>query len=244
MPKPLAVLLLLALMLYCAAGLSERAIATVICTPLGTTTTSLALCKPKAGETNWDAAVNNNFDLIDALFASSKMKPLFGGTGVDASAAANGSTLIGNGSGFSLSTLTAGKNISITNGAGSITLGLAGSTTTPICADTLNTASSCEVTVGTDAAMTLHMRQGIATNGNKGTSLWVTFGSAKSTAPVCVATFNSGKSTNPYGYYIYAVTTSTVSAYIQFAEGLGVLSPVRATAFPHGTINMMCLGTS
>ncbi|HEX4879494.1 MAG TPA: hypothetical protein VFV39_06590, partial [Limnobacter sp.] len=46
--------------------------------------------------------------------------PAFGGTGVNAGAAANGALLIGNGSGFALSTLTAGAGISIMNGPGAI----------------------------------------------------------------------------------------------------------------------------
>jgi hypothetical protein len=46
-----------------------------------------------------------------------------GGTGLDTSAAANGTLLIGNGSGFALATLTAVNNRTlITNGAGSITI--------------------------------------------------------------------------------------------------------------------------
>ena len=50
------------------------------------------------------------------------LNPARGGTGVDASAAANGELLIGNGSGFTLATLTAGTGINITNGSGSITI--------------------------------------------------------------------------------------------------------------------------
>ena len=45
-----------------------------------------------------------------------------GGTGVNGSTASNGQLLIGNGSGYSLATLTAGNGISITNGSGSITI--------------------------------------------------------------------------------------------------------------------------
>jgi hypothetical protein len=45
-----------------------------------------------------------------------------GGTGYDSSAAANGRLLIGNGSGFTLATITAGSGISVTNGSGSITI--------------------------------------------------------------------------------------------------------------------------
>jgi len=45
-----------------------------------------------------------------------------GGTGYNASSAANGRILIGNGSGFTLNTITAGSGISVTNGSGSITI--------------------------------------------------------------------------------------------------------------------------
>ncbi len=51
-----------------------------------------------------------------------QLSALRGGTGVDGSAAGNGTVLIGNGSGYSLSTLTAGTGVSITNGVGSITI--------------------------------------------------------------------------------------------------------------------------
>lgn len=48
----------------------------------------------------------------------------FGGTGLDTHLAANGTLLIGNGSGFALATIAAGANagVTITNGAGTITL--------------------------------------------------------------------------------------------------------------------------
>lgn len=45
-----------------------------------------------------------------------------GGTGYDASTAANGRLLIGNGTGFTLATITEGSGISVTNGSGSITI--------------------------------------------------------------------------------------------------------------------------
>jgi hypothetical protein len=51
-----------------------------------------------------------------------QLAPARGGTGVDGSAAANGKLLIGNGTGYTLATLTAGNGVGVTNGAGSITL--------------------------------------------------------------------------------------------------------------------------
>lgn len=46
----------------------------------------------------------------------------YGGTGIDGSSAANGTLLIGNGSGYTLATLTAGTGINIVEGSGSITI--------------------------------------------------------------------------------------------------------------------------
>lgn len=45
-----------------------------------------------------------------------------GGTGIDGSTAANGRVLIGNGTGYSLANITAGTGITVTNGAGAITI--------------------------------------------------------------------------------------------------------------------------
>jgi hypothetical protein len=41
----------------------------VITTPLGSLTPNLSLCKPLSGERSWDLAINNNFQVLDALFA-------------------------------------------------------------------------------------------------------------------------------------------------------------------------------
>lgn len=57
--------------------------------------------------------------------------------GVLSTAQPNGTLLIGNGSGFSASTLTAGANISITNGAGTITIAGTGATGASIPAGTV-----------------------------------------------------------------------------------------------------------
>lgn len=53
----------------------------------------------------------------------------YGGTGLTA-APSNGQLLIGNGSGYALSTLTAGDNVTITEGSGSITIAAASSSVT------------------------------------------------------------------------------------------------------------------
>lgn len=65
------------------------------------------------------AAVTN---ISAANISSGQVAAARGGTGVDSSAAANGQLLIGNGSGFSLASLSAGSNITITPAAGGITI--------------------------------------------------------------------------------------------------------------------------
>jgi hypothetical protein len=57
---------------------------------------------------------------------SGVLSPTFGGTGVNGSAAADGTLLIGNGAGFTLASLTAGSGITITPGAGTITIAASG----------------------------------------------------------------------------------------------------------------------
>lgn len=82
-------------------------------------------------------SANNFLTAISSGGVISKAQPTFsnisgtataaqGGTGVNGSGATNGQLLIGNGSGYSLATLTQGSGVTITNGAGSITIAASG----------------------------------------------------------------------------------------------------------------------
>jgi hypothetical protein len=76
-------------------------------------------------------SIFNTVHLVNPLTA------VYGGTGINASAAANGKILIGNGAGFTLANITAGAGITVTNGAGTITIaatggGGAGTTSFPL----------------------------------------------------------------------------------------------------------------
>ena len=77
----------------------------------------------------WTTVYSQNLDLSGVVAAGtwngSTIGIGYGGTGVT-STPSNGQLLIGNGSGYSLSTLTAGSNISITNGSGGITIAATG----------------------------------------------------------------------------------------------------------------------
>ncbi|MBU0541741.1 MAG: hypothetical protein KKC58_05010 [Gammaproteobacteria bacterium] len=61
-------------------------------------------------------------DLNASNVNSGLLGAAFGGTGVDSSAAAQGSLLIGTGAGFALGTISAGDGIGVLNGSGSITI--------------------------------------------------------------------------------------------------------------------------
>lgn len=61
-------------------------------------------------------------DLNASNVSSGVLGAAFGGTGVDSSAAAQGSLLIGTGAGFALGAISAGNGIGVLNGAGSITI--------------------------------------------------------------------------------------------------------------------------
>jgi hypothetical protein len=68
------------------------------------------------------AAATTSISIAASQVTSGLLAVARGGTGVDGSAAANGSLLIGNGSGFTVSTITAGTGITVTNATGAITV--------------------------------------------------------------------------------------------------------------------------
>jgi hypothetical protein len=84
-----------------------------------------------------------------------------GGTGVDGSVASNGQLLIGNGSGYSLATLTAGTNIGVTNSAGGISID---------CATCVTTSGNGAIVAGTGASISGTLTGRLIGSGN------VTFG--------------------------------------------------------------------
>lgn len=81
----------------------------------------------------WTTVYSQNLNLSGAVTAGtwngSTIGVAYGGTGLT-STPTNGQLLIGGGTGYFLSTLTAGSGISITNGAGSITIAATGGTGT------------------------------------------------------------------------------------------------------------------
>ena len=106
----------------------------------------------------------------------------YGGTGLTA-APANGELLIGNGSGYALSTLTAGSNITITEGSGSITIAAAAGS--PTAGDGIDVAGA---TVSVD----------LKANGGcviESTKLAIDLGASAITGTLAVADGGSGATT-------------------------------------------------
>ncbi len=68
------------------------------------------------------ALLNAGQTFTSALWNGTVVGAQYGGTGINGAAAAAGTVLIGNGSGYTLATMTQGTGITITNGAGSITI--------------------------------------------------------------------------------------------------------------------------
>jgi len=93
-----------------------------ITTLSGTTATytSATVTNLNSTSANITTLTGTNFSAT-SLTLTNALRIAEGGTGLD-STPTNGQLLIGNGTGFTLSTLTAGTNISVTNGTGSISI--------------------------------------------------------------------------------------------------------------------------
>ena len=154
-----------------------------------------------------------------------------GGTGVDSSSATNGSLLIGNGTGYSLSTLTASTGIGITNASGSITLantGLlsigttgpitnSGTATNPIidCPTCLSSAISGDIVPGTGITSTGVLTGRLIGLGNVGLSLestGVSSGSYGSSGSVATFSVDEQGRLNTAGDIAIAIDASQVTS--------------------------------
>ncbi len=186
--------------------------------------------------TNLGAAASGaNGDITSLTGLTSALSAGQGGTGINGSAAASGTLLIGNGSGYTLNTLTAGTGIGISNGTGSITL-----TSTPplssltgaTASSTINNAANAQVwnwqMTGNTTAF--NIGENAASTGGTGTQYLVKIGTlAASTAiPLSVSTRGTEAfrvdSTNPQ---IVANAGSAAAPSYAFAgsQGTGLYLP-------------------
>ena len=117
---------------------------------LGTMSTqnasSVAITGGSINNTPIGAAVANS-GAFTTVTASTPIGTASGGTGVNTTPS-NGQVLIGNGTGYTANTLTAGSGISITNTAGGINIEATGGTATEIVTATVTNAESTTITKG------------------------------------------------------------------------------------------------
>jgi cytoskeletal protein CcmA (bactofilin family) len=89
----------------------------------GDVSASAALARSKLASGTASHVVIN--DGSGVMSSEAQLSPLRGGTGVDASAAANGKLLVGNGTGFTIASLTGSANqVTVTEGSGTLALSL------------------------------------------------------------------------------------------------------------------------
>ena len=147
------------------------------------------------------------------------LAPASGGTGLS-SIPTNGQLLIGNGTGYTLGTLTAGPGVSITNAAGSVTIGFSGAGTGTVTSVQLATGSTgltvnggTTATVTTSGAFNLAGTLALASGGTGVSS--IAAGIVSSTGSVLASTtLGAGLS--------YSAGTLSTSAFTSLAAGSGI----------------------
>ena len=147
------------------------------------------------------------------------LAPASGGTGLS-STPTNGQLLIGNGTGYTLGTLTAGPGVSITNAAGSVTIGFSGAGTGTVTSVQLATGSTgltvnggTTATVTTSGAFNLAGTLALASGGTGVSS--IAAGIVSSTGSVLASTtLGAGLS--------YSAGTLSTSAFTSLAAGSGI----------------------
>lgn len=134
--------------------ISTGTIATTAFVVTGDTSGELVIkTGPGAGTTALTIDAAQNVAFANPPSISGALGVASGGTGVTATPT-NGQLLIGNGTGFTLATLTAGSGVTIVNNAGSISLSAAGLPTMNIVSGTTQTAVANNHYVLTNAATT------------------------------------------------------------------------------------------
>lgn len=171
-------------------GVANASVSTIN-SAIGSQTANTVYAAPDgaAGNPTFRALVAADIpNLAASKITSGQLAVARGGTGVDGSAAANGTLLIGNGTGYTLTTLTAGTAISITNASGSITIANTGVT------QLAGTTNQVNVSAST-GSITLSLPQNIHTGATPTfAGLTITAGTITTSTPynATTQTWNAG----------------------------------------------------
>jgi hypothetical protein len=161
---------------------------------------------------------------IENVVLNIPLEPAYGGTGLTATPT-NGQLLIGNGTGYTLNTLTAGTGLAITNAAGSITPRIANTTVT---AGSYGSASSVTtLTVNAQGQLTVAGNVAIAISASQITS---------GTLPVVRG--GTGLASYVIGDIIFASGTTALSRLADVATGNVLLSGGVGVAPAYGKVGL------
>ena len=161
---------------------------------------------------------------IENVVLNIPLEPAYGGTGLTATPT-NGQLLIGNGTGYTLSTLTAGTGLTIANSAGAITTSI---TNTGVVAGAYGSASSVTtLTVNAQGQLTVAGNVAIAISASQITS---------GTLPVVRG--GTGLSSYVVGDIIFASGTTALSRLADVATGNALISGGVGVAPSYGKIGL------
>lgn len=167
--------------------------------------------------------------IITGTWNGSVIGNAYGGTGLDTSSASAGQLLIGNGSGFSLSTLTAGSGIVITNANGAITINSTSEVTATLAGSGLVSDGTLNVGAGSGIIVTADTVSVDASNININS-----FGGT----PLLVGRGGTGVTTLTSNGVLYGNGTSAIQATSVSTKNGSILHTVSAGGAPSFTSNI------